>query len=233
MSKVHSPKKIGECIYCGAQGLLTADHVPPRSFYPSIPPDNLITVPSCRECNPRFTQDDEYARLVLTIDVRTKVNSDRNKIIPAVTRFANRKGSQKLLNSFHSSRGAAYLENSKGIYVWTEHFTVEGPRLDRFAQRITKALFYREKGHRLSGNYIVNAIHYTKFAKLADQSEDNRDFLEFIVTELSEQRQRKAWGGVFGYSWVQSPNDDEQTWWLLDFYGGRHYLCNTCNQTDH
>jgi hypothetical protein len=69
--------------------------------------------------------------------------------------------------------------------------------------------------------------NHTKLDALARQSTDNKEFLSFIIIELIEHNERQAWGQVFGYSWVQSPNDDEQTWWLLDFFGSAEYLCST------
>src|SRR5437773_2071471 len=61
-----SRQRMGECVYCGAIGPITDDHVPPRSFFPATAPKNLITVPSCPTCNQEFGMDDDYARLVFT-----------------------------------------------------------------------------------------------------------------------------------------------------------------------
>ena len=105
----------------------------------------------------------------------------------------------------------------------TEEFELKQAVCDLFDEL---ALFFREKGHRLPDGYVVNAIHRTKLDALARQSTDNKEFLSFITTELIEYSERHAWGQVFGYSWVQSPNDEEQTWWLLDFFGSAEYLCN-------
>jgi hypothetical protein len=39
--------KRGICAYCGTEGPITADHVPPQSWLERPYPDNLITVPAC------------------------------------------------------------------------------------------------------------------------------------------------------------------------------------------
>lgn len=57
----------GACIYCGREGPLTLDHIPPRALFAEPRPADLITVPSCQPCNVGFSKDDEYLRLVLTL----------------------------------------------------------------------------------------------------------------------------------------------------------------------
>ena len=225
-------KKNGECVYCGAKGPITDDHVPPRSFYPPMPPANLITVPSCRKCNVEFSKEDDYVRFVLAVNEKARGNPDRDQIIPAVKRFAERKESRELLIDLYASLDSAYRRTPAGIHVRSQYFTADGTRMDAFARRVVKALFYREKGHRLPAGYIVNPIHHTKLDALARQSQDSREFLSFIITELIEHSEHQAWGEVFGYSWVQSPNDPEQAWWLLDFYGSAEYLCSTWKESE-
>jgi hypothetical protein len=219
--------KMGECIYCGSRGPITLDHVPPRSFYPKAAPKNLITVPSCPKCNGDFAKDDDYVRLVLTTTEGATGNPARDELIPAVKRFAERQESKRVLHSFYDSLESGYFPNSAGIFVRREHFIVDGARMDTFARRVVKALFYREKGHRLPDGYFINAIHYRRLEEIERLPGSDRDFWSFTVTELIENRPRKSWDKAFAYSWLQSPNDPEATWWLLEFYGTRQYLANT------
>jgi hypothetical protein len=53
------------CIYCGKEAT-TKDHVPPKCFFPTPRPDNLLTVPCCESCNKIYGKDDERARNLLT-----------------------------------------------------------------------------------------------------------------------------------------------------------------------
>jgi hypothetical protein len=53
------------CIYCGVHAN-TNDHVPPRSFLEKPYPDNLKTLPSCQNCNTRFSKDEEYFLILLS-----------------------------------------------------------------------------------------------------------------------------------------------------------------------
>jgi hypothetical protein len=212
------PKRIGQCVYCGAVGPVTDDHVPPRSFYPKSPPPNLITVPCCEKCNVKFGKEDDYVRLVLTTTEGATGNPARDE-------------SKRILASFYKTLSSGYFPGPAGIHIRREHFVVDGERMDSFARRVVRALFYREKGHRLPGGYAINALHHRRMNDVIRQSGDNADFWLFIIDKLNEPAAHKAWGEVLGYSLVQSPNDLDATWWLLHFYGTPQYLCSTFNET--
>src|SRR6266699_2241063 len=53
------------CVYCGAEAGDTKDHVPPKCLIRKPYPANLLTVPSCEECNNGSSEDEEYFRLVM------------------------------------------------------------------------------------------------------------------------------------------------------------------------
>lgn len=220
-------KKKGTCVYCGFQGPVTDDHVPPRSFYPKAPPKNLITVPSCETCNKTFAKDDDYARLVLTTAEGALGNASRNELIPIVKRFAERAESKRILRTVYESLRSGYYETPGGISIRRQQFALEGERLDAFAKRVIKGLFYLEKRYRLPDDCTIHAINHRRMSEFEDLAGPNRDFYALILTELAEHTERRSWGDVFGYSWVQSPNYSDATWWLLDFYGRPQYLCNT------
>ena len=46
----------------------------------------------------------------------------------------------------------------------------------------------------------------------------------FIIGELNNSPLR-SWGAALAYSWVESPNGSQQTWWMLHFYGNPLFLC--------
>ena len=53
------------CIYCQSQKATTRDHVPPKELLRKPYPRNLLTVPSCAECNESYSVDEEYFRLTI------------------------------------------------------------------------------------------------------------------------------------------------------------------------
>jgi hypothetical protein len=158
-------------------------------------------------------------------------NPVRNELLPSVKRFAERKESKRILSSLYGSLESGYYPTSSGVLIRREHFLVDGGRLDAFARRVVRALFYREKGHSLPNDCMVHTIHYRRFGEAQRLVGPDRDFYDFIREELTDRSQRQSWGGVFAYYWLQSPNHPDATWWLLEFYGKRLYLCNTFCQS--
>jgi hypothetical protein len=204
-------------VYCGTRGEVTDDHVPPRSFYGKIPPNNLIKVPACERCNLGFGQLDDYARFVL-ITTENKESRTRKELIPTVRRYAEREQTRRQLAKFYESFETGLLRNDAGVFVERQMFEVEGAKMDAFAVRVIKALFYREKGYRLPTGYVVNPIHYRQIPEIDVRGELNREFFVLIMEQLRESPLRYKWGDVFGYSWVQWPADVNATWWLVSLY---------------
>jgi len=63
--------KEGECVYCGITAMLTTEHVIPRCLFTEPRPDNMITVPVCKDCNGHKSSNDDYLRDFLVTDHRT------------------------------------------------------------------------------------------------------------------------------------------------------------------
>jgi len=60
--KVGRKQEVGKCVYC-ARLADTKDHIPSKNLFPAgMGPKNPIVVPSCVECNHRFSFDEEYFR---------------------------------------------------------------------------------------------------------------------------------------------------------------------------
>lgn len=57
--KLRRESRTGICTYCGAEGPVSEDHVPPRTLFPSGTV-GLIVVDSCRDCNVGASKDDEF-----------------------------------------------------------------------------------------------------------------------------------------------------------------------------
>lgn len=119
-------QKKGPCVYCRMEGLITADHVPPRSFYPALSPKNVITVPSCEGCNKLFALDDDYVRLVFISAEGAIGNPARDAVLPAVQRFSERKQSKNILFSFYSSLQSDYYPTAAGVLTTRQSFLIDG-----------------------------------------------------------------------------------------------------------
>ena len=76
-------------------------------------------------------------------------------------------------------------------------------------------------------DYRVNTINWRWLPEML--MSENGDFLQFVLSQLMNPNARKARGQVFAYSWLQSPNGANHTWWMLEFYGSLEYICSTWN----
>lgn len=56
------------CTYC-LNPATEVDHPVPRCLFPTPPPPNLVTVPTCKDCNRRKGANDTFLRDFLTCDL--------------------------------------------------------------------------------------------------------------------------------------------------------------------
>ena len=136
------------CIYCGKNPASTRDHVPPKSFFPRPRPANLITVPSCEDCNNIYGKDDERVRNIIT-------SIDTTEVHPAIMQqIANKRD-----RSFHRTEGFSNFLHLLSSIKLTDHqsatgdciykapaFNLDQKILDRFIERMTRALLFYENG---------------------------------------------------------------------------------------
>ena len=53
------------CCYCGLEIGTTRDHVPSKILLDKPYPENLMTVPCCKDCNNSFSADEEYVAALI------------------------------------------------------------------------------------------------------------------------------------------------------------------------
>lgn len=66
------------CVYCGNPAD-TLDHVPSKCFLDKPYPNNLIAVQCCKECNHRFSSDEEYVSCFIDCMKEKTTNPDMIK----------------------------------------------------------------------------------------------------------------------------------------------------------
>lgn len=79
----------GICPYCGGIGT-TRDHVPPRAFLEKPYPEYLPVVPACRDCNSKYSADEEYVAVLLEFILTGADGDDAN---PNLVRALDRRPS--------------------------------------------------------------------------------------------------------------------------------------------
>ncbi len=113
-------QKTGQCVYCGKIAPITDDHVPPQNLFAKPRPNNLIKVPSCKEChgeNKQVSQDDEYFRLMLTLREDTYNHPDVGQILPTVFRSLRKPEKVGFTKSLQNSMREVNVRSPSGLYL--------------------------------------------------------------------------------------------------------------------
>jgi hypothetical protein len=206
-------QKIGECVYCGRVRPLTRDDVPPKNLFPEPRPSNLITVPSCRECNQSFMLDDEYFRLVIADASNPKVSPENFDHLL--------KAKQKLLGpkKFRSAKGLLLnrMDRSNGLLAVDRH------RVERVLERIVRGLFFRLRGMRLPDTYTVG-LWSDWFAQEIEDGSSFKSTLKEVERSLSFQLPTRIGRDVFEFRSLTFDCDLYTTAWHLLFYSHRSFI---------
>src|SRR5947209_12050685 len=126
------------CAICGKLvEKVTNDHIPPKSMF-GTKPSNLITVPSCPDCNGGSSADDEYFRLIAS-EVDTAVHPDAKKTSEAIVRSMGRPQAKGFRESLR--RSMYPVEVAVGDATEVRPFVgLDVRRLDHTADKITRGL---------------------------------------------------------------------------------------------
>lgn len=219
------------CVYCGKDAE-TEDHIPPQSLFDSIPPSQLISVPSCFKCNNKASIDDEYFRTVHGILETTFENPEVQKILPSVHRGLFHPKKKKFLKSFMKTLRLEDRYTPSGIFLGkAPAFTVNTVRLERVVQRITCGLYYCETNDPLPRQFEIRvhwAGHFTH--DITDYGQRLNRLAGYVLSKSC----KSIGTNVFDY-WVSFFDEFEgrqpyQSLWLLRFYGAVDYLAMTFSE---
>jgi hypothetical protein len=210
-------RKSGQCVYCGAIGPITLDHIPPKNLFAKPRPNNLIKVPSCAHChseNKQVSKDDEYFRLMITLR--------EDIVLRSLTRPDKMGFTKSLLrNTFQVN-----VKTKNGLYLGKKAaYNVNLERLDNVAIRITKGLFYHETGNRLPDEYEVIAFAESGLQNLTDDIK--YDLQTKIIKPILANPPHYLGNKVFSYQVAYSDKDVNASAWLLIFYERVAFLCLT------
>lgn len=195
----------------------TKDHVPPKSFFPSPRPSNLITVPCCDVCNSKYGKGDERARNLLTSlettethpGIQNQIARKRNR---SFLRHEGRSDFQHILRSIklvdRYSPGDIYL----GKYA---AFDLNQGLMDRFMERMTRALIYQD-----------NSIGYVDFEiewRMAPTKQSFESMPSEMKTFLASAEPREIGDNVFIYLGYYCLGRASSLW-IMNFYGGVEFI---------
>lgn len=207
-----------KCIYCGKRDATDPDHVPPKCFFSKPRPSDLITVPSCRKCNNKFSKVDERARNLLTsLDSTEKHSAIKHQIANKRNCSLGRlKGKSNLIHMLHSIKvvdsftpGGIYL--GKAIAI-----NLDQDVMDIFLKRMARALLFYEN----KITYFECYIEWEKSPSLEEFKRMPINMQQFfklpcIVRTIGEK--------TFQYAGWYLPGVAESLW-ILRFYDGIEFM---------
>lgn len=227
MSRRKRPKT-GPCVYCGQIRPITEDHVPPKNLFAVPRPSNLIKVPSCREChseNKQVSKDDEYFRLKVILREDTADHPEVKQVLPTVLRSLAKPEKVGFAQALFKSIREVDLVTPSGLFVnrkWAHD--VDFRRLNSVAERITKGLFYHEKGVRLPDEYEMLVVCSESGLRA---TEEGKNKLKRIFQGVLANTPKTVGKEVFSYRVAFTGTDPNASAWLLIFYKRVLFFCWT------
>jgi len=217
----------GECVYCGRVGAMTRDHIPPQNLFPSPRPTNLITVPSCQECNKGFDLDDEYFRLAVTTGIdKEAFQRESNLSVEAIKKLKEPSKinfARRMLASF--SKKPVYTPS--GLYLGQAGVLEIAPaRVVSTVRRIIRGLFFHCSGRRLPTSVSV-WVWSLWFGQANDPDPELMAALAEIFEALCKQAIHGVGEGAFRYSYLMDSEDRCGSAWWLSFYRHRNFVGGT------
>jgi hypothetical protein len=215
------------CIYCGAARATTLDHVPPKAIFATPPPDNLITVPACDQCNRQWSQDDEYLRRVLTLKESTYQHPAVQGNLAAVLRAFQKPAKMKFARAFFRQVRPYDLRTPAGLCLGTRWgFDVDLSRLDRAITRVVRGLYYHERHDPLP---ILAGVRAWSEDGLRDLHANTVAALRRSVLRPLSSVEPRVFGTppTFEYRHQFCRDMAHASAWLLQFYGDVRFLCIT------
>jgi hypothetical protein len=202
----------GQCAYCGLHKKLTADHVPAKLFLEPPFPTNLLTVPSCADCNSSFKADDEYTRTVLALDIRANWNNAAQYNLPAVIRSLGRPDARGFAQYLGQQSRTMNVLAPNGNYLMAIH--IDRERVNHSGMHMLRGLYFHETGKRLS---LTRAdVRVESKAGLTAEHSDALTIAR-VFRVLPEQR-NGAMGTAFSYATALGYRRSVWLMLLYDFF---------------
>jgi hypothetical protein len=197
------------CAYCGKTPAPTRDHVPPKSAFSKPYPANLITVPSCEDCNSKYSELDEEFRIGLSLLAAEQTPQAqylwRKHTLPGVRK--NQRLRRLLVSSISDHK--VWLR-SPITGRFERYHTVSWPAntYQAMIERVTRGLYFKEVGAPLLLETPVDAMRVKDF-KGVEQFARFNAIRSFAVGRTIQ----------FEYAFVKTDDNPLDTFWIYIFQG--------------
>lgn len=207
--------RTGICVYCGAHGIVTSDHVPPKCLFPPETRVDLITVHACPTCHDSYKLDDEYFRVILSVRedlpdgpeaqfLRDQTQKTLNR--PAALAF--RQAIERSIISIdrHSPSGVSQVIGLK----------IDPLRIKKTANRIVRGLYGNFFGIPLPKSYELSVAIFD-FQK--DMSALNSPEVQELLGILHRHGNNRSFGKVLDIWYAKADDDAYSSSWFVMVHG--------------
>ncbi len=192
------------CVFCAESPAVTKDHVPPKGIFERPLPNDLITVPACKECNAGSSADDEEFRAML--GVRVGGWSPKGKAFWDKAALKTLRHNERLRREILSSAKTTEVVTAGGLYLG-EHLLVpwQTESHDNTIAKTTRGLYFHHFGEILTPNVSV-------------QSYWLRDVADDLTAVLGQLAKSSIGGNAFVYAFGRPDEHPEVSIWFYQFY---------------
>jgi len=200
--------KSPKCVYCGAPHGTTQDHVPPKSFFPTPKPSNLITVPACWSCNAGSAKDEDLFLATFMFTEAGVTDTGKKLWDQKLHRMYKKNiGLRKLIAS---SLKKIELTTLAGIYLGRRlAIKPDKIRSERVVNKIVRGLYYHEFKEPLSPSVEI-VSHFLQRPSEISYVEKFAPMLLFGS---------RKWPGVFEYRFNRVVDQPKGSMWVIRFFG--------------
>lgn len=212
-----SKKKIRICAYCGICKASEREHVFTKSMFSEENRENLITVPTCPECNDTFQRDEEYFRLMMSVAYPSFAGSKSAKTLwPTIQRMLKRPKSRPFVQQSFQKWKYADIHRG-GIYLGTNpSIQWDWPRIEHIIIKFTRGLYFHHFNECL-GNNVSFRIRCLN-PELPDTALKEFMSLPSIQSAISNSKRFNIGNGTARYSFTITNDNNRFGFWSFNFY---------------
>lgn len=210
--KHRKKEKLGLCVYCGWEGIVTKDHIPPKALYPKSAHSSLLKISSCPTCNNGASKDDEYLRTMIALSTKGERTASLDTLSAAAVRSLVRPEAVHFRESMLRDLRETFTPGPAGVLVPVLLGNVDLTRFDKVIARIIKGIFFAERGTRLPSDHKV--VSYSTAGLTRIPVAVGRQLQALVEPLLA--RDPKSIGGLEFIYWSDyNPADMNQSSWIL------------------
>lgn len=213
MGRKKKRMKVGTCAYCGRKGEVEKEHVFPRALFPKGHRLNLITVPSCRQCNKNYQKDEEYFKFMMVIAFPSFEGSEYAKAIwPKIEAMMRRDESRRFLANVLGKWKQVDIV-IKGIYLGTAPaLELDWNRIAGVITKFVKGLYFYHQQKALDNEtrIIVRGFDIEQIEKFLNET-DMKPYLPSL-------QKRSVGPGTVKYAFAIAGDNPKASWWIFNFY---------------